>query len=95
MVNYTQLSQRLGIATPGTCRRRLRSGVRARRLVDVRIALAALLKERGWTHTEIAKELHRAPSLVHHYVKMHGILLEHNSDYAAMVSALREVVGSG
>lgn len=88
MLNYTHISQALQIATPSTCRRRIRSKVRARKLVDVRIALAAMLRERGWTYTEIAAELNRAPSLVHHYVKAHEALWENNAEYSRLFSTL-------
>ena len=92
MVNYTHISRRLGLATPSTCRRRIRSKVRARKLVDVRIALAALLRERGWSYTEIAAELNRAPSLVHHYVKTHEALLHSNGDYHQLFFTLSDVI---
>jgi predicted transcriptional regulator len=88
MLNYPHISLALGLATPKTCRRRIRSKVRARKLVDVRIALAAILHERGWTYSEIARELNRAQSLVHHYTKAHETLLETNTDYHHLFSTL-------
>jgi hypothetical protein len=88
MLNYPHISQALGLATPKTCRRRIRSKVRGRKLVDVRIALAAILQERGWTYSEIARELNRAPSLVHHYTKAHETLLDSNAEYHQLFSTL-------
>jgi hypothetical protein len=88
MLNYPHISLALGLATPKTCRRRIRSKVRGRKLVDVRIALAAILQERGWTYSEIARELNRAPSLVHHYTKAHETLLDSNADYHRLFSTL-------
>lgn len=55
-LNYPILAQTLNIPD---LERRLKAKSRARKLVDVRRALAALLTEQGWSVREVASELCR------------------------------------
>jgi DNA-binding NarL/FixJ family response regulator len=93
VLNYSALSRALGMATPRTFRQRVRSPLRGRKLVDVRMAIARVLHERGYTYEEIARELNRAQSLIHHYVKTHEAVVETDAAYRQMVELVRRAIG--
>jgi transposase len=59
-----------------TNKRRLKAKSRARRLVDIRRALSAILTEQGWSVREIASELCRPHSTVVDFLQKPESLLK-------------------
>jgi DNA-binding NarL/FixJ family response regulator len=73
-----------------TNKRRLKAKSRARRLVDIRRALSAILTEQGWSVREIASELCRSHSTVVHFVQTHQSLLSTDTAYQHLFHQLKD-----
>lgn len=86
-LNYPILAQTLNIPD---LERRLKAKSRARKLVDVRRALAALLTEHGWSVREVAQELCRPHSTVVHFVQTHKSLFTTDAAYQALFHQLKD-----
>lgn len=78
MLNYPHIAQALNIPD---LERRLKAKSRARKLVDIRRALSAILFEQGYSVREIARELCRPHSTVVHFVHSHRNLFATDTDY--------------
>lgn len=88
MLNYPKIAQTLNIPD---LERRLKAKSRARRLVDIRRALSAILIEQGWSVREIASELCRPHSTVVHFVQTHESLLSTDAQYRLLFGQLRSI----
>jgi hypothetical protein len=87
MLNYPQIAQTLNIPD---LERRLKAKSRARRLVDIRRALSAILVEQGYTVREIASELCRPHSTVVHFVQTHPSLFITDTTYQHLFHQLKD-----
>ncbi|MCU0426719.1 MAG: helix-turn-helix domain-containing protein [Candidatus Kapabacteria bacterium] len=88
MLDYPKIAQSLNIPD---LEQRLKAKSRARRLVDVRRALSAILVEQGYSVREIAAELCRPHSTVVHFVQTHESLVITDTDYQHLVHQLKEI----
>ncbi len=88
-LNYPILAQMLNIPD---LEWRLKAKSRARKLVDVRRALAALLTEQGWSVREVASELCRPHSTVVHFVQTHKSLFTTDGAYKHLFSQVHNVI---
>ncbi len=87
-VNYPHIAQTLRIPD---LEHRLKAKSRARRLVDIRRALSAILVEQGYSVREIAEEFHRPHSTIVHFLATHRELRTTDTAYTALVQRLEEI----
>lgn len=87
MLNYPHIAQILNVPD---LERRLKAKSRARRLVDIRRALAAILIEQGWSVREIARELCRPQSTVVHFTQTHEQLCITDNAYQHLFHQLKD-----
>jgi DNA-binding NarL/FixJ family response regulator len=87
MLNYPLIAQILNVPD---LERRLKAKSRARRLVDIRRALAVILIEQGWSVREIARELCRPQSTVVHFRQTHEHLCITDSTYQHLFHLLQD-----
>jgi chromosomal replication initiation ATPase DnaA len=89
MLDYPQIAQSLNIPD---LERRLKAKSRARKLVDIRRALSAILVEQGYSVREIGCELCRPHSTVIHFVQTHDSLFDTDTDYKNLFQQLHHIL---
>jgi chromosomal replication initiation ATPase DnaA len=88
-LNYPQIAQTLNIPD---LEQRLKAKSRARKLVDIRRALSAILVEQGYSVREIARELCRPHSTVVHFVQTHESLFSTDTAYQDLFHQLHHTL---
>jgi chromosomal replication initiation ATPase DnaA len=89
MIDYPKIAQMLNIPD---LERRLKAKSRARKLVDVRRALSAILVEQGYSVREVACELCRPHSTVVHFVQTHQSLFTTDTAYQDLFHQLHHTL---